>query len=38
MVRVLPGVAVPERIAAATMFSMVFWTIRRMGRAPIFGL
>ena len=37
MVRVLPGVAAPERIAAATMFSTVFWTMRRMGRAPILG-
>ena len=37
MVRTEPGVAAPDRMAVATMFSTVFWTMRRIGRAPILG-
>ena len=37
MVRLLPGWAAPERMAEAIKFSTVFWTMRRIGRAPILG-
>lgn len=37
MVMVEPGLAEPLRIELATIFSTVFWTIRRIGRAPIVG-